>query len=440
MHEDTIVAVTGQTTQAIAIIRLSGGEAKAIANRVLQKSISKQASHTIEHNFVIEGQQVIDEVMVSYFKAPQSYTGEDTVEINIHGGPYISHKVVSRLLAEGARPAQPGEFTQRAYLNGKLDLTQAEAINDLILANSEYNATKAMAALSQAISKMLEPLIAEIHDLIANIEVNIDYPEYDDVSDLSQRVILPQLRKWLELSAEIVKKSESSLLIKDGILTVIVGEPNVGKSSLLNALLQENRALVSEIAGTTRDYIEAEVLIDNLHLRLIDTAGLRTTGDTLEKLGMEKTQELLEKAQLVIVVFDATKQRSRQELELLERLKNQEYIVVYNKSDLTKEKIAGIKIAAINNDIAELVNALKDKYETTELINTTTLHSPRQVALMKQATSSLSSAVKALEENRELELVAIDLEVAYQSLCDILGKYSRIDLLESIFQNFCLGK
>ncbi len=440
MLEDTIIALSATTPQAIAIIRISGKAAKEIANKVLKYTITKQRVNTIKHNFVVEGKQLIDEILVSYFKAPHSYTGEDMVELNIHGGPYIAHKVISLLIAKGARQALPGEFTQRSYLNGKLDLTQAEAINDLVLANSEYNATKAIASLSQAISRMLQPLIDEIHDLISHIEVNIDYPEYEDVRDLSQKVILPQLLKWLAVSEEIVEKSENSLLIKDGILTVIVGEPNVGKSSLLNALLQENRALVSEIAGTTRDYIEAPIIIDNLHLRLIDTAGLRQEGDALEKLGMEKTQELLKKAQLVIVVFDATKQRSQQELELLAKLQEKQHLVVFNKIDLNPKIKEGIKISAINQDIAELLTALRNKYETINLLDSATLHSQRQLALMKQATASLKSAVVALQENRELELVAIDLQTAYQSLCDILGKYNRMDLLESIFQNFCLGK
>jgi len=440
MINDTIVALSSVSTQAISVIRLSGEQAKTIANQVLKKDISKQKANTIIHNHVLENGKLIDEVLVSFFKAPYSYTGQDVVEINIHGGRFIGNKIVTLLMEKTARLANPGEFTQRAYLNGKLDLTQAEAINDLILANTDYNASKAIDGLSKSISKMIEPLLEEILSIITNIEVNIDYPEYDDVADLSNNIILPKVEKWQKDIETIIDKSEKSLLLKQGILTVIIGEPNVGKSSLLNALLMENRALVSDIAGTTRDYLEGEIVIDQLHLRLIDTAGLHKSADNLEKMGMEKTQQLIDKAHLVILVLDASKEISKQEKQLVKKLQDKQHIIVYNKKDLNPKLKKGIQISAINGDIESLLKEIKKRYDIDELRNTNTLLSQRQVGLMKQANVALINALAILKHKRELELVAIDLNEAYQSLCDILGRYSRIDLLDSIFQNFCLGK
>ena len=440
MIEDTIVALAGAAKTAVAIIRLSGPEARAIAEKILKYSIAQQPSHTIIHNYVIEAETVIDEVLVSYFAAPKSYTGEDLVEINIHGSSYLAYKIITLLVDNGARLAQPGEFTQRAYLNEKLDLTQAEAINDLVLANNAFSAAKASAGLSGAISAEVNDLATALQALLANIEVNIDYPEYDDVVDLSHKVIEPQLLNWQRKAELLIEQSENSLLIKEGILTVIIGEPNVGKSSLLNALLREDRALVSAVAGTTRDYIEGEVILDNLHLRLIDTAGLRQGGDSLEQLGMEKTQDLIKKAQLVILVLDASKQRSQQEQHLIKALADKEHLIVFNKSDLITVTTEGIYISALKGDIGALLNELKQRYDSKALLEVTTLHSQRQLTLMKQASYAIASALAALQQDLELELVAIDLHEAYRCLSDILGKYNRMDFLASIFDNFCLGK
>jgi len=440
MTNDTIVALAGAALQAVAIIRLSGEDCKDIAGRILKEPIDKQTENTIIHNYVISKDKIVDEVLVSYFKAPFSYTGEDVVEINIHGGRYLGNKIVDLLLQAGAKLAEPGEFTQRAFLNGKLDLSQAEAINDLVKANTAFNAEKAISGLGGSITKLIGELIEEIKDILENLEVNIDYPEYDDVTQLSQELIKPKLLDWHDKIEEMIKESELSMLVKEGILTVIIGEPNVGKSSLLNALLKENRALVSTIAGTTRDYLEEEIVIDDLHLRLIDTAGLREAGDDLEKLGIEKTEELLTKAQLVILVLDATKTLSDYEKDLLERLKDKEHIIVANKTDLNNNSELGIKISAVNNDIDSLINELKKRYDSDRLLSSPTLNSYRQLDLIKQAKCSLQAAIKAIDEGRELELVAIDITQAYQALCDILGRYNRMDLLDSIFRDFWLAK
>lgn len=440
MLKDTIVALAGNTPSAIALIRLSGKEAKEITNKILKKSISGLKSYNLSHNYIMDNNQIVDEVIVAYFKEPNSYTGEDVVEISIHGSSYLANKISELIIIKGARLANPGEFTQRAFLNGKLDLTQAEAINDLINSTTAYNAKKAIEGIQGKVSDLLDPLQQELQKVISLIEVNIDYPEYDETAKLSGEIILPQIKECQKETEKIIKEAKNNLLLKDGILTVIIGEPNVGKSSLLNTLVSKDRALVSKQAGTTRDYIEEEIVIDQIHLRLIDTAGLRDSLDSLEKAGIEKTKDLIKSAQLVILVLDASKEISNEELELIKSLKKQETIIVANKSDLNPCYPLGIKISALNQDIEELIKEIKTRYDSEKLLQTSTLSSARQLGLMELADSSLKAAITGLENGLELELVAIDLNLAYQHLKDISGKYNRMDILESIFKDFCLGK
>lgn len=436
MIKDTIVALAGGVNQAIAIIRLSGDEALKIASSVMKSSMLKQKSHTIIHNYIIDLGEVVDEVMVSYFAAPKSYTTEDMVEINIHGSSYIANRVVSLLIEKGARMANRGEFTQRAYLNKRIDLTQAEAIKDLIESNTFYSGKMAISGVMGSTFTLVEDLRGSLLETIGNIEVNIDYPEYDDVEQLTNDIIKPRIISWLDRISKIIKKTETNLLIKDGVITAIVGKPNVGKSTLLNALLEENKALVSEVEGTTRDIVEGEVIIDDLKLKLLDTAGLRSTEDLVEKLGIEKTKEAIEKANLVILVLD---NKDRDNKEWLKLIKNKLHIVVYNKSDINNN-IEGIKISALKNDLKELKDEIKRLIVDEELKPNEMLQSARQLGLMKQAKESISSALETINNGKELELVSIDLNQAYQQLSDIVGQYHRSDLLDSMFSNFCLGK
>ncbi|MGB4985485.1 MAG: tRNA uridine-5-carboxymethylaminomethyl(34) synthesis GTPase MnmE [Erysipelotrichaceae bacterium] len=441
MISDTICALASSNiAQAISIIRLSGDDAIIVANKVLKKSILNQESHTIIYNHVVENGQILDEVMVSVFKAPKTYTKEDVVEINVHGGRYISKKVVSLLLGNGARLALPGEFTQRAYLNSRIDLTQVEAINSMINASTMYEASKAIKALKGNISTFVLELKQELLDIIANIEVNIDYPEYDDVIQLTSDILLPKCKNWEKRVNKIILDSQKNILINSGISTAIVGKPNVGKSSLLNALLQEDKAIVSNIAGTTRDLVEGEIVVDNIKLKLIDTAGIRNNAQIIEEMGIKKSKEVISRASLVILVLDASCSLEEQDYELLDLLKDKNHIIVENKSDLGSLNM-GIPISALNNDIDLLIEKIKIMFDSESLLNNNeTLQNERQIGLLMQSRSALQNAINSLDEGLELELAAIDLNMAYQNISDILGEYSRNDLLDSLFSNFCLGK
>ncbi|MFV0255228.1 MAG: tRNA uridine-5-carboxymethylaminomethyl(34) synthesis GTPase MnmE [Erysipelotrichaceae bacterium] len=436
MLNDTIVALAGGVNQAIAIIRLSGAQAKEITDRVVKRKILNQPSHTIKHNYIIDNDEVIDEVMISFFKAPLSYTTEDMIEINIHGSSYVANKVVSLLIAQGARSAQRGEFTQRAYLNKRIDLSQAEGIKDLIAANNKYNANMAINSVMGSTLKLIEKLRSSLLKTIANIEVNIDYPEYDDVEQLTDEIIKPRVKAWLSDISDIIKKSEQSLLIKEGITTAIIGEPNVGKSSLLNALLEENKALVSSVAGTTRDIVEGEVIINEISLKLLDTAGLRETNDEIEQMGIAKSKQAIKRADLVILVLDGTEKNLDKWQALLD---DKMHIVVNNKADLNNTT-NGINISALHNDISPLIDKIKELIKIEEIKPQEILQSARQIGLMRQAHQSLTNTLAALEDYQELELIAIDLQSAYQQISDIVGQYHRSDLLDSLFSSFCLGK
>ncbi len=437
MIKDTIVALSGHSNQAINIIRISGDQAKQIANQVLKYDITKQLSHTIKYNFVVEENQIVDEVMVSYFQAPKSYTGDEMVEINVHGSYMLGNKILSLLIGKGARAALPGEFTSIAYLNKRIDLTQAEAINDLVNAQTSYQASEAINKVVGKVKELITPMLSDMLEVMANIEVNIDYPEYDDVEVITDEILKPRVKRWIDKLNNIIKVSENNLLIKQGITTAIIGEPNVGKSSLLNSLISEDKALVSNIAGTTRDYVEGEVVIDNIHLKLIDTAGLRDSEDLLENMGMKKTELVVSKAELVILVL--TNEDSDTQEYLKDLIKDKKHIIVYNKSDLYGH-VEGLNISALNNDIDPLINRIKEMYYNQEINNDITLGNTRQIGLAKKALNSLTSAYSALESYQEVDLIAIDINSAYQHLSDILGQYHRADLLDSIFSNFCLGK
>lgn len=441
MFEDTIAAIaTGDNESAVNIIRISGSEAIDIAEKLIQKDLSLAEGYTMHYGTIYEDKEPVDEVLVGLYRAPKSYTGEDIVEVNTHGGVYITRKVLSLILANGARMARNGEFTERAFLNGKMDLSQAEAINDLIRSKDETNARNAIHSMKGSVQKLLEPLVEDLTQIISNIEVNIDYPEYDDVHQLTEEEILPACKKWEKDISTIIEEAENSVFIREGIDTVILGRPNVGKSSLLNALLEEDKAIVTDVAGTTRDIVEGTVRIGNVTLNLIDTAGIHETGDTIEQMGIDRSLKAFEKAQLVIVVLDASQELTTEDEALLEMTKEKPRILVYNKKDkkAVQDKIA---ISAVNNDIDALKEAIQVKYEK-ELSSTQhdTLNNIRQIGLAKQAKQSMQDAITSLEEGMELDLVTIDLEKSWHSLKEITGEVGKEDLLDEIFSRFCLGK
>lgn len=441
MLNDTICAIaTADVMGAVSIIRISGDEAIEIASDLIHKDLSRQPGYSIVYGTIKENGEPVDDVLVSVFRAPKSYTGEDVVELGCHGGVFITHKILSLVLGKGARMAHRGEFTQRAFLNGKMDLTQAEGVNDLINAKDATAARSAIHSLKGSVSKILAPLVEDLTQIISNIEVNIDYPEYDDVHQMTEEEIIPKCHEWLDKIHKVIETAQASNKIKDGIDTVILGRPNVGKSSLLNALLEEDKAIVTDIAGTTRDIVEGTVRIGNITLNLIDTAGIHHSDDQIEQMGIDRSLKALDKAQLIILVIDGSREISEEDQKLLAMTEGRNRIVVYNKKD--KNEVKGeLSISALNGDVQPLVDAIEKMYEN-ELIATDsdTLNNERQIGLALQAESSMKDALHTLEMGMELDLVTIDLEKSWHALKEITGEAGREDLLDEIFSRFCLGK
>jgi len=443
MLNDTIAAIaSGENMSAIAIVRISGEEAISIVDRVFSKDLLQVESHTIHYGQIVDNftNRTLDEVLVSVFRAPKSFTTENVVEINCHGGEFVTKKILSLLLANGARLALPGEFTRRAFLNGRIDLTQAEAIQDLLEARHDDHLQMAIQSLKGGVSRLLMPLVEQLTQMISNIEVNIDYPEYDDVPILTEEILLPQCKQWLVDIDALLEKANSGQLIKQGIPTAIVGKPNVGKSSLLNALLEEDKAIVTEIAGTTRDVVEGDIRLKNITLHLMDTAGIRETADEIERIGITKSKEVVDKAKLVIVVLDNSTELTDEDIELLSLTEGKERIIVYNKSDLDT-KYQGLTISAKEANVQALIDEINSRYQTHhQLIQEGTFSNERQLALLNQAKQAMLEAKNALEQHIELDLVAIDLQNVYHALQEITGNYSKENLLDEIFSRFCLGK
>ena len=443
MLNDTIAAIsTANQDGAISIVRLSGDDAISIVNKLFSKDLNQSKSHSITYGFILDpiNNEDIDEVLVSVFKAPKTFTREDVVEINCHGGRFVTKQILRCLLACGARLAEPGEFTRRAFLHGRIDLTQAEAINDIIQAKNKSHISVAVKGIKGSIKILLEPLIQDLLDLIANIEVNIDYPEYDDVEVLTNDIILPKAKVWVKDIETILKKSESGVIVREGIKTVIVGKPNVGKSSLLNALLEEEKAIVTSIAGTTRDLVEGFIQLNHVMLNLIDTAGIRETEDIVEKIGIDRSLQAIKQAQLVIVVLDASKPIDEEDEQLLSLTADKVRLIVYNKNDIAPN-IDGISISAAHGNIHELISAIEKLFEKHLIVlEEPTLNNERQISLMNKALLNMNQAITSLEEGKEVDLVTIDLQDCYNHLKEILGEVSRDDLLDTLFTNFCLGK
>ncbi|MCD8519527.1 MAG: tRNA uridine-5-carboxymethylaminomethyl(34) synthesis GTPase MnmE [Erysipelotrichaceae bacterium] len=439
---DTIVGIsTAQAMGAIGIVRLSGDEAITIANQLFNKDLNKIESHTVTYGRILDpsNHEMVDEVMLTMFKAPRSYTKEDIVEISCHGGLMSTSRVLGLCVSLGARLAQPGEFTQRAVINGRIDLTQAEGINDLINASSTQAMTMALKAMSGDVKKIIEPLIDELIGMIAHIEVNIDYPEYEDVVQMTTQEILPQAKSWVEKADALIEASMKKEVIKEGVKTVIVGQPNVGKSSLLNALLQEEKAIVTPIAGTTRDFVEGYIRLKHIPLHLIDTAGIRESDDVVEKIGIDRSLKSIDSAELVIVVIDPTNPNKAVDEQLIEKASSKKHIVVYNKSDLIKSE--GLSISALNQDIQPLIDHIETLFaKNIAVLDTPTLSNQRQIGLLTQAKRHLLQAIDAIEAGFEVDLITIDLSAAYDALTSILSANTKPSLMDEIFSRFCLGK
>lgn len=444
MNDDIIVAIaTSRLEAAISIIRLSGKGCIAFVQQFFTGKIMDKASHTITYGFIKDQDEKVDEVLVNIYRGHRTFTGEEMVEINCHGGIFITQKVLNLCLKMGARMAEHGEFSKRAFLNGRIDLSQAEAISDLISAKNDYASQLALRGIQGNISHFIEDLKEDLIQIITQIEVNIDYPEYEDVEELTAESLLPKSIQLQEKMNHIIDSSKNVHLLKDGISTVIIGKPNVGKSSLLNALLDEDKAIVTDIAGTTRDIVEGTIRLDHIVLNMIDTAGIRDTNDVVENIGVHKSKELVHKADLVLLVLDGSQPLTQEDYELLELSKDTQRIIVINKKDQGEIKdIDGIAISAKNHDIEPLIQKIKAMFELGQITSSQDdiLANARQIQLLEKANQSLKNAIQAMQEYVPTDLIVTDLYESWESLKEILGERAKEDLLDELFKRFCIGK
>ena len=410
------------------------------------KDLNKIKSHTVVYGHILNADHtILDEVMVTVLKGPRSFTAEDMVEVSTHGGILITQKVLERILELDIRLAEPGEFSQRAYLNGRIDLVEAESIMDLIHAKSEQALKIANLGIQKETSKLIKDLKDKLLTIIAQIEVNIDYPEYDDALVMSKEIIGPKTRELIDEIDIIIKESSKNQFIREGVKTAIVGKPNVGKSSLLNALINEEKAIVTDIAGTTRDTIEALINIGGVTLNLMDTAGIRDTEDIVEKIGVDRSKKALDNAVLVLLVLDQSKALTKEDKELLELTKHKKRIIIANKSDLPKalslEEV--ISISALTKDgFKDLEKAILKllSLEDIEERDFNYLSNARHIQKVKEARASLLQVLKSIELDMPVDVYAIDLTDAWHDLSEILGERYENALLNELFSKFCLGK
>ena len=446
---DTICAIsTALGVGAISIIRVSGEEAiNKVANLFDVKNLNEVKSHTIHYGHIISNGEVIDEVLVTVLKAPKTYTKEDIVEINSHGGISTTKKILEILIANGIRLAEPGEFTKRAFLNGRLDLTEAQAVNSLIKSRTDLERKLALNTLSGKVSKKINNVREIIVELLANIEVNIDFPEYEDALEITLENLPPKLKEVKKELESLIEEGKIGKIVENGIKVAIVGRPNVGKSSILNALLNKNKAIVTDIAGTTRDIVEGEVELKGIALKFIDTAGIRKTKDIVEKIGVDKSLEVIDESDLVIHVLNNNEALTEEDQEIMEKIKDKTHITFINKSDLpTKLKIAKDDIVKGNTVDLNGLDKLKDKIGELfdlERINNSNLEvvsSAREIGLLNEALNNIDQALNNVSSKLPVDMIAIDIKKAWDLLGEITGESYQDELLDTLFSKFCLGK
>ncbi len=448
--KDTIVGIsTALGIGAISIIRLSGDDSFTIVSKIFRgKDLSKQNSHTINYGFIVENDKVIDEVMVSIMKSPKTFTKEDIVEINCHGGIATTQKIYEMCILNGAREAEPGEFTKRAFLNGRIDLLEAESIMDLINSKTEEARKISINGVNGNASNLIKNLRSKIIQTLANISANIDYPEYEDIEEVTYRMIEENCFMIEEEVNKIIEEGQIGQLLKDGIKTVIIGKPNVGKSSILNLLLNEEKAIVTNIAGTTRDTVEGQLNIGGLTLNLIDTAGIRKTEDVVEKIGVEKSLSLIEKAELVLFVLNNNEELTNEELELLDKLKDKNHIIIINKIDLEKnislDKLKNpVMISAVNKEgLSELLNQIKNLFNMEKLSTSdfNFVTNSNALAKLKKLLIIVENIKRGVQLNVPIDMIEIDLREIWQELGEIIGETYDEEYLDNLFKLFCLGK
>ncbi len=451
MDENICAISTSLGVGAISIVRCSGPNVIEIVNEIFDGTdLTKVKSHTIHYGHIVFDEEIIDEVLISVMRAPKTFTREDIVEINCHGGISPTNKILETLIIKGMRLAMPGEFSKIAYLNGRIDLVEAEAINDLILAETDEQRKYAINRTMGNLSKLIKENRGKLVNLQAKLEVNFDYPEEADNIEMTHSLVNQELLTIKESLEKLLDSSRDGKLVREGIDVAIVGKPNVGKSSILNHLLDENKAIVTDIAGTTRDIVEGSITLSGIKLNLIDTAGIRKTDDFVEQIGVDKSIEMIDKADLVIYVFNNNEKITKEELDLLEKIKNVQKIILINKSDLESkidEKILNDYKIVYGNTIDEngldsLKKTIIDMFKLEEIKskNYNFLANARQSSLVANALSSIKEALKSVEAEVPLEMIAADIKEAYDTLGEIIGETYKDELLDELFSNFCLGK
>lgn len=451
MDENICAISTSLGVGAISIVRCSGPNVIEIVNEIFDGTdLTKVKSHTIHYGHIVFDEEIIDEVLISVMRAPKTFTREDIVEINCHGGISPTNKILETLIIKGMRLAMPGEFSKIAYLNGRIDLVEAEAINDLILAETDEQRKYAINRTMGNLSKLIKENRSILVNLQAKLEVNFDYPEEADNIEMTHSLVNQELLTIKESLEKLLDSSRDGKLVREGIDVAIVGKPNVGKSSILNHLLDENKAIVTDIAGTTRDIVEGSITLSGIKLNLIDTAGIRKTDDFVEKIGVDKSIEMIDKADLVIYVFNNNEKITTEELDLLDKIKNVQKIILINKSDLESkidEKILNDYKIVYGNTIDEngldsLKKTIIDMFKLEEIKskNYNFLANARQSSLVANALSSIKEALKSVEAEVPLEMIAADIKEAYDTLGEIIGETYKDELLDELFSNFCLGK
>ncbi|MEC1374514.1 tRNA uridine-5-carboxymethylaminomethyl(34) synthesis GTPase MnmE [Heyndrickxia oleronia] len=461
MEFDTISAIsTPMGEGAIAIVRLSGDQAIEITDKlfvgVSGKKLENVSSHTIHYGKIIDPttDEVVEEVMVSVMKAPKTFTRENIVEINCHGGLVSVNRVLQLVLRYGARLAEPGEFTKRAFLNGRIDLSQAEAVMDLIRAKTDRAMNMALGQMEGRLSKLIQKLRQEILEVVAHVEVNIDYPEYDDVEEMSHRMLKEKANYVRDELKKLLQTAGQGKILREGLSTAIIGRPNVGKSSLLNSLVQENKAIVTDIPGTTRDVIEEYVNVRGVPLRLVDTAGIRETEDIVEKIGVERSRKVLKEADLILLVLNYADDLTKEDEQLFEAVKGMDVIVIINKTDLP-QKIDMDKVKELSNEhkvittslleekgVDDLEEAISSMYfqGSIEASDLTYISNSRHIALIGQALDAIEDVLSGIEFGTPIDIIQIDLTRTWELLGEIIGDTVQESLINQLFSQFCLGK
>ena len=440
MFETIVALATAPIKSALGIVRLSGDDVFDIVSKFFSKDLRQIKEKTILYGFITDENEKIDDVVLLAYKGPKSFTGEDSVEIICHGSPLICKQIIETCIKNGARMATNGEFSSRAYMHNKIDLVQAEAINDVINSTTKEAKRLNLMSLDGKTSELIRPIKTKIADILSLIEVNIDYPEYEDIEVANKDKIIDVVNEIIPQIDELIDDGKKAKIINEGVKVALVGKPNVGKSSLLNAFLGEDRAIVTDIAGTTRDVVEGSTNIDGIVLHLFDTAGIRDSNDKIESIGIEKSKKTIKEADIVVVVLDSTSNLDDEDRQILEYTKEYNPIVVYNKNDesFNDDKLS---ISALNSEIEPLIKAIKERIGLTEQsFSKPALNNARQLGLLAKAKESLLKAKEDAENNLTVDLISTSLFDAYTAILEILGEANQIDLAKEIFARFCVGK